>query len=368
MLAVSLWFALPSPPVSAHPVVRRVGSDRARSFVERNGWLYYSSLNDSERLCRIRPDGSQREVLADLPHATLLGFDGDAVYFGVSFFETGAKMDPTIDQIHRLPREGAAAEKVADVSIAAGMPSFAASGRHLFFNGRNGRQTAAMRLDMDAGKLDALSQSPIQIVRLADKGHVFFALAGKDGGIFRATPESPGCNRILEEPVQEFVVEGNWIFFASATDLAPGPDPRRGRLYRVPVAGGVPERIDGGGSSSIHVSNGWLYFSQDKNGPLRRSRVDGSDSGLLHPGELHWPLLASDWIYFTSGNPMDAANCNLCRIRPDGSGRQILGKARGRFVAAGADWACYVAIGNNSLHFISNLAAAPPHKETGATP
>jgi hypothetical protein len=353
LVLCSGWTACTAAPSPA----QRIGPDRAFDFQHREGWLYYANLDDQQRLYRIRPDGSQRQKIAEPPHTILLGFDGPALFFGVFHFEDDDSHDATIDELHRIPAIGAPARKVADVSIPRGQPGFVAAGGFAYYNNGSPDDASATRLDLATGKTRVLFPAPIQQAQRGPKDSVFLSRQGQPAGIARWTPGTAAPVRILAEPVQEFVVAGNWIYYASDRDIAPSSRPRSGRLYRIPRTGGSPELLDPGGSFGLQVAAPWIYFTQGKGGALRRARLDGSQSETLREGKIFWPQLSKDWIYFTLGSPLESSGSKLCCIQPDGSALRVLAKSRARFVAAAAEWACFMAVNDNTLF---RLAPHPP--------
>ena len=330
------------------PQPERIGPDTAAHFHLRDGWLYYENRQDEGRLYRIRPDGSAREKLADAPGVQLLGFDGPATYFGVFRNEDAPKTDWTIDELHRIPADGAPAEKAADVSIPRAGTGFIAAGDSVFFNGGPPEQRAALKLDLPSGRIDTLSANAIQQAERGARGSIFLSREGEQGGIERWDPGATAPVPVLSEPVEEFAVDGDWVYFASTRDLAPDTKKKLGRLYRVPAAGGTPVRLDDGGSSGIQISGDWVYYTQGW-GPLFRTRTDGSKTQRLSADDVLNPIVAGDWIHYTCGSPLEAFSSKLCRIRTDGTRSQTLLKARAYFVAAGPGWACYRTVDDNQL-------------------
>lgn len=345
----ALWIGLSAGLAGPGPALERIGPDRAFDFHLQDGWFYYANLEDQQRLYRIRPDGSSRERLSDLPRATLLGFDGPATYFGVFHHENDAAHDFTIDELYRIPAGGAPAKKLAKTSISRGQPGFIAAGNFIYYNGGSPENPSAARLNLSAKKFNALFPAPIQQIVRGPGGSVYLSREGGPGGIERWDPGAKAPVRILSGPVQEFAVKGNWIFFTSARDTAPSELSKTGRLYRIPAGGGAPTLLDAGGSFGLQIAGGWLYFTQGKGGPLCRVRTDGSENETLHDGPVFWPQLSKDWIYFTLGSPLKASGSKLCRVRVDGSDRQVLAKSRARFVAADARGACYMTVDDNTL-------------------
>ena len=333
---------------AAPPPVERIGPDNASFFHRREGWLYYENDRDEGRLYRIRPDGSVREKLADIPGAALLGFDGPATYFGVFRDEGTPEFDWTIDELYRIPADGAPAEKIADVSILRSATGFIAAGNALFFNGGDPRQPAAMKLDLASGQIETLSAIPISHAARGAHGSIFLGRMGESGGIERWDLGAPSPVSVLSEPVEDFTVDGDWLYYISLRDLATGTHKKLGCLYRVPAAGGAPVRLDAGGSSNLRVSGDWVYHTHGW-GPLSRTRTDGSKTERLTSDEVLYPLVAGDWVYYTRGSPLEAFSSTLCRVRTDGSRSQRLLKARAYFVDAGPGWACYRTVDDNQL-------------------
>lgn len=352
--ALGLWLGLAG--CTAAPPPERIGPDSAPYFHFRDGWLYYESNLDEGRLCRIRPDGSGREQLADIPRTSLLGFDGTATYFGVFRYENGPKHDWTLDELYRIPEEGAAAEKLAEVSIPRLNPGFIAAGSSIFFNGGDPNQPASLKLDLASGRIETLSPVPIGLAVRGTNGSIFLGREGDKGGIERWDPGAPAAVPVLAEPVEEFTVDGDWLYFVSTRDFAATSKARVGCLYRIPAAGGLPVRLDAGGASGIQASGDWIYYTQGNWGPLFRTRTDGSQTQRLRSGDVLRPLISGDWIYFTRGSPLEAFSSRLCRVRTDGSRTETLLKARAYFVAAGPGWACYRTEDGNQLF---RIAAAP---------
>ena len=333
-----LWIALAGCTSPLQPV--RIAPDTAAYFHFRDGWLYYENRQDEERLYRIRTDGSRREKLADLAHASLLGFDGPTTYFGVFHNENSPAFDWTLDELYRIPQDGAPPEKIADVSIPRAKTGFIATGTSIFFNDGDPRKPAARKLDLASGNLQPLSESPIDKAIRGANGSVFLGRDGEDGGIERWDPDARTPVPILNEPVEEFAIDGDWLYFASSRDLPANADKKQGGLYRVPYAGGNPVRLGNQGSSAIQIAGDWVYYTQGW-GPLLRTRTDGSETQLLSSSQVLRPLVSGNWIYFTCGSPLEAFSSKLCRIRTDGTRPETLLKARAFFVAAGSDWACY---------------------------
>lgn len=337
---------------AAPPPAERIGPDTAAFFHLREGWLYYENRADQKCLYRIRPDGSAREKIADHPGAALLGFDGPATYFGVFRDDDTPDYDWTIDELHRIPADGAPAEKIADVSIPRSATGFIAAGNAVFFNGGDPEHPASLKLDLATGQIETLSTVPVSHAVRGSNGSIFLGRVNEPGGIERWDPGATAPVTVLSEPVEEFAVDGDGLYFASTRDLAPDPKKKLGRLYRVPAAGGTPVRLDDGGSSSLQVSGEWVYHTRGW-GPLSRTRTDGSQTQRLTSDQVLNPLVAGDWIYYTRGSPLEAFSSQLCRIRTDGSRPQTLLKARAFFVAAGPGWACYHTVDDNQLLRIS---------------
>ncbi len=355
VLPLTLWVGLAGCSAGPLPDASRIGTDRASVFHARDGWLYFSNLQEEGRLARIRPDGSAREVLADIPGAILLGFDGPAVFFGLCRFEDNPKHDWTIDELYRIPNAGAPAAKIADVAMSFLDPGFIAAGNSVFFNGGDPNHPVSLRLDLASGQIETRSPVPVQQAERGPDGAVYLSREGDSGGIERWDLNATAGVPVLSESVQEFTIAGDSLYFASARDVAPSRKSRTGRLYRLPLAGGPPVRLDDGGSSGLQADGDWLYYTQGGWGPLHRTRLDGSKTERLHSGQVLWPVLAPDWIYFTSGSPLEAFGSKLCRIRRDGSGLQTLSKARGQFVAAANDWACFMTVDDDTLIRIAPL-------------
>jgi hypothetical protein len=330
----------------------RIGPDTAAFFHRRDGWLYYENNKDEGRLYRIRPDGSAREKLADLPGVSLLGFDGPATYFGVFRNDDTPDYDWTIDELHRIPADGAPAEKIAAVSILRSATGFIAAGNAVFFNGGDPQQPASLKLDLATGQIETLSAVPVSHAARGSNGSIFLGREGEAGGIERWDPGATAPVTVLSEPVEDFVVDGDGLYYASLRDLATDTKKTLGRLYRVPAAGGSPVRLDAGGSSNIRVSGDWVYHTHGW-GPLSRTRTDGSKTERLSSAEVLYPLVAGDWVYYTRGSPLEAFSSTLCRVRTDGSRSQTLLKARAFFVDAGPGWACYRTVDDNQLLRIS---------------
>ncbi len=350
LFGLALWIALTGCAAPLQPV--RIGPDTASYFHLRDGWLYYENNKDEDRLYRIRPDGSDREKLTDIPNAALLGFDGPATYFGVFLKENASPFDWTIDELYRIPADGTSPEKVADVSIFRSGTGFIAASNAVFFNGGDPQHPAALKLDLASGDIQTLSPIPIHSAIRGFNGAIFLSRNGENGGIERWDLGATNPVPILNEPVEEFAVDGDWLYFVSSRDLAADPKKKLGCLYRVPTTGGTPVRLDAQGSSDIQISDGWVYSTHGW-GPLSRTRTDGSKTQRLRDATVLNPLIDGDWIYFTEGSPLEAFSSKLCRVRTDGTRSETLLKARAYFVAAGPDWACYRTVDDNQLLRIS---------------
>lgn len=130
---------------------------------------------------------------------------------------------------------------------------------------------------------------------------------------------------LLEEAVWDrFSIDGGHIYYATAAY-----DDGYTYVYRIPLAGGVREKVTGDAISRgfFILDQGMLYYSPHSATAQRTHQVDlatGEESLFLEK-ELYYMAFQGDTLYyFWNGRRQDRADQGLYRIRRDGGEDTLL--------------------------------------------
>jgi len=124
-----------------------------------------------------------------------------------------------------------------------------------------------------------------------------------DANIFVASAEGTNLRQLTDHPEADVTPswsrDGSWIYFASR---------RSGeyQIWKVPAGGGEPIQITKqGGFSAKESEDGYLYYTADENGEVRRTPLEGGEETPVLREALYfgnWALV-SEGIYFISSEP-----------------------------------------------------------------
>jgi hypothetical protein len=123
-----------------------------------------------------------------------------------------------------------------------------------------------------------------------------------------------------------FIVEGEWIYFLSATD------DETILINRMRVNGSERQTIIWDDVRCFNIFDGWIYYSNYSSypqGSLYRVRTDGSQRERINNEPVFNISVINGWIYYNDGEWLGhyyrAYNrVPLIRVRMDGTDREVL--------------------------------------------
>ena len=99
------------------------------------------------------------------------------------------------------------------------------------------------------------------------------------------------------------------------------------QVYRVPISGGTRENLTSG--YPFKISGDWIYYYNNDDSTLWRSRIDGTESHQVSKHtvkRMMWDVIG-DWIYFT-GQYLESAKSDydglaIYRVHTDGTNEEV---------------------------------------------
>ena len=109
-------------------------------------------------------------------------------------------------------------------------------------------------------------------------------------------------------------ISGGWVFY-SAED---------GGIFRMRDNGDNNEKICDDDACYLNVMDGWVYYvNRDDNYSIYRMRISGDNREPINNETSSSINLANGWLWYVADD-WEEETSNICRIRPDGSGREVL--------------------------------------------
>ena len=274
-------------------------------------WVYYlhepmQKEGGRPALWKIRPDGTQAQLLTEDPPAQLNVLNG-WIYYTVE--------DDIVSPVYKMRTDGT--EKQVLNEEAYPERGMIVIGDTIYYIDGN--------YGISCMKTDGTQR------RTLLEGQ-FSAMCAADGWIYYVamTPETDKYSTIgkmrMDGTEQQTLTEGpdtapdillandGWLYFINSDD--------RATIYKLRTGDGSQlSRVGGIHSTQVQIHDGWIYWIQYDNYTLHRMRLDGTDLQNFPVQQCHNPCIIGDWIYFYCGS---YPNKIPYRIRLDGSDKQPL--------------------------------------------
>ena len=258
--------------------------------------------------------------LGNTANDSLLGFDGDALYYGLwrNYDDPSAPapglyrfaLDGTgrtligkpgeteriyrgvqvkdewiyyiaMDGICRIRKDGASHRHLTDNRVS----SMAVVGDWVYYQ-HSVLDGAIFRLRLDGSSEKQLCREAVGTMCVADDGWIYYTNKTDEGRLWRMKTDGTGRARLADRRVGALLVVGNTIWFA---DLG-----RNSALCRMDPNGSGVQTVVEDSVSAINWADGWVYLCRGR-GDLARCKPDGSglesvvpivSSVLIHAGHL----------------------------------------------------------------------------------
>lgn len=174
-----------------------------------------------------------------------------------------------------------------------------------------------LRKVLSASEMGEMAHDTVNFGKIAEhEGHVYYVYKGR---LYRRNADWSGQIRITDNPVEEFCLVGDWIYFMA--------DANERLLSRMRLDGSGSMRICEDPMGTFIVDGEWIYYNsmgtveaKTGGGGLYKIRNDGT--GKVKMLDLGWeygnPQFVTDgWIYFDDSNGVN-------RIGTDGTGRALI--------------------------------------------
>lgn len=105
-----------------------------------------------------------------------------------------------------------------------------------------------------------------------------------------------------------------WVFYSA----------REAGIFRMRNNGDDHEKISDDEAGYLNVSDGWVYYvNRDDNDRIYRMHLNGNNRRPITDEMSSCLATSNGWIWHITDD-MEAETSSVCRIRPDGSGREVL--------------------------------------------
>ncbi len=128
--------------------------------------------------------------------------------------------------------------------------------------------------------------------------------------IYKVKTDGSGQSKVNDDRSLYINVIGNWIYYVNSDD--------DNRIYKIRTDGSGREKVNDEESWFLKVVGDWIYYYSEG---VYKIRTDGTERTHLISERAGSLNVFGDWIYFVN------IDREICRIRTDGSGFEIIENA-----------------------------------------
>jgi hypothetical protein len=202
-----------------------------------------------------------------------------------------------------------------------------AKSEHLFFF--NYDSSAIMSLDLKSMEQKEIRKGDATQLLLYNE-YLYFT--DYDGVLSRIKYDGTEETKLVEEVWNGFQIYDNHIYFDSS-DLNKDSSDYSRCVYRLPVNGGIPERVvEEALFKTFVVGDGYVFYETviDGRSTIRRSDAIGKNTITLFEKSMEYMLIANGKLYyFTNGRTKDKSDQGLYSADFDGKNDAMLAKLAG---------------------------------------
>ncbi|MBW8383748.1 MAG: DUF5050 domain-containing protein, partial [Youngiibacter sp.] len=202
-----------------------------------------------------------------------------------------------------------------------------AKSEHLFFF--NYDSSAIMSLDLKSMEQKEIRKGDATQLLLYDE-YLYFT--DYDGVLSRIRYDGTEETKLGEEVWNGFQIYDDHIYFDSS-DLNKDSSDYSRYVYRLPVNGGIPERVvEEALFKTFAVGDGYVFYETviDGSSTIRRSDAIGKNTITLFEKSMEYMLIANGKLYyFTNGRTKDKSDQGLYAADFDGKNDAMLAKLAG---------------------------------------
>jgi hypothetical protein len=273
-----------APPAGDSPALPRgasVGNTGNGSLLGFDGDALYFGLWRNYDNPSAPPPGLYRFAL-DGTGRTLLGRPGatERIYRGIQVKEDWVYYI-SMDGISRIRKDGSKHRQLTENRVS----SMAVVGDWIYYQ-HSVLDDAIYRMRLDGGGEARLCREAVGAMCVADDGWIYYANKTDNARLWRMKADGSSRTRLSERRVGNILVVGGTLWF---TDVDKGS-----ALYRMAAAGSGAQFVVDDQVSAINWDDGRLYFVRG-NGALARCKPDGTEletvapaasAVLIHSGRL----------------------------------------------------------------------------------
>lgn len=271
------------------------------NLIAHEGWLYYTTLNNNNRLYRVRYDGKDNTRISD-DEVSQLNLSGNRLVYSTT--TEGVLISCEFDgrESHVLTSAANAGEIVGII------------GEWIYFMRSDlGGRTFRMKVDGSG----------------MQKAYTLKTIEPNPAG----TPIVKGLGAINANLVSgsRFVQKGEWIYYNEAQIDT--------KMHSIKVDGTQESVLSDLSVNYLNTIGDWLYFVEYSrySGSIVRMKTDGSQIGIIHDNPINELIVRDEWIYFT-----DSSNqSNIYKIKIDGTELTKIGDETAIGLNLSGDWIIY---------------------------
>ena len=262
----------------------KLTDDKVEDINVLNGWIYYVNFADHNNLYKIRTDGTGRTKLT----GSSTGYSG---------------YSPSLNAV---------------------------DGWLYYYNDSDDGGLCKIRTD-GTGRMK-LTGDGATCISVVD-GWIYYQNSSDGDNLYKIRTDGTGRTKLTDDSAESLNVADGWIYFYDKFYNASNGS-YEGRLYKIRTDGTGRTKLIGDDVIMMNVANGWIYYCNGSDeGKLYKIRTDGTGrTKLTDDQNCYWIHVLDGWIYYDYEVNYDFNRKNhtidfvrtVCRIRPDGTGRQVL--------------------------------------------
>ena len=153
--------------------------------------------------------------------------------------------------------------------------------------------------------------------------------------LYKIRTDGSGKTKLLSDDVDNLKVAGNRIYYEAGDSEHLWNE----KIYRIETDGTGKTRIgDDSAYESFCVVGDWIYYNNSSDsGKTYKIKTDGTGRMKLNDDIADGIQMSGDWIYYTN------SECNLCKMKTDGSSETKLSNDKAGYYFCIADsWIYYI--------------------------